>query len=104
MARVEPCDAIPVSPAPSARERCYSTGQGPFWELPRVWTMRDLRESSGLALRELGRRCGVASPTLSLIERGRLVPTAAEIAAIQFGLDLEDGSLSLRLLVVKEDV
>lgn len=64
--------------------------------------MRELREAAGLTLRELGRRCGLHSPTLSLIERGRLVPTDSELAAIAEGLGAEAGSLSVRLLVVQE--
>jgi transcriptional regulator with XRE-family HTH domain len=43
---------------------------------------RTLRLSAGLGLREVANLAGIPAPYLSQIETGRMVPTAAEAAAI----------------------
>lgn len=50
-----------------------------------LWAGR--RERLGVSIRRLARECGVAAPYLSLMERGRGIPTSDEYDRIIAALD-----------------
>lgn len=56
-------------------------------------TVRHLRASAGLTLRQLSERCSISTATLSKIERGELSPTYEKIAALAKGLAVDVGAL-----------
>ena len=66
---------------------------------PPLKTLRELRLDLGLTLPELADEAGISKATLSMIERGRVVATPAELATLSEQLDVE---LENRMQVVAE--
>lgn len=67
---------------------------------PPLRTMREIRVSADIGLRDLQERTGLDKSVLSQIERGRLSPTPHETAAISQALGV---TLELRLQLVHEE-
>lgn len=49
--------------------------------------LKQLRQSRGLSIRELGRRCGISHVSISLIERGRHSPSISSLKAVLDALE-----------------
>ncbi len=62
------------------------------------------RKARKLSQMTLARAAGINQPDLSMIERGRLVPTEAQLARIAAALDLPAGELLKEVVVVREAV
>lgn len=67
-------------------------------------TLRELRMARGITLRELAERSGVAAAIVSQVERGRLVATPGEAAALAVALGLEADGLVTRTMLVHEEL
>ena len=66
---------------------------------PPFKTLRELRLELGITLPELADEAGIPKATLSMIERGRVVATPAELALLSEQLDVK---LENRMQVVAE--
>ena len=66
---------------------------------PPLKTLRELRLDYGVTLPELADEAGISKATLSMIERGRIVATPAELALLAGVLEVE---LENRMQVVAE--
>lgn len=66
---------------------------------PPFKTLRELRLDAGITLPELADEAGISKATLSMIERGRVVATPAELALLSEQLDVR---LENRMQVVAE--
>lgn len=67
-------------------------------------SLRQLRLERGMSLRDLAEACGISRGMLSLVERGLLLTTRQEADAIAAVLELPDGSLVTRTLLVLEEL
>ncbi|MEV7801730.1 Scr1 family TA system antitoxin-like transcriptional regulator [Microbispora sp. NPDC088329] len=74
--------------------------QGRLRELGEL--LRRLRKDAGLTGKELARRAGVAQPTISRMETGRLLPTPETVERVSIALDLkQDARRELDTLFVR---
>lgn len=88
----------------AAGRKGYNPGAGASRGRAVPRTLRELRTSLGLSLRDLEARSGVSRATVSQIERGRLVATTGEADLIAEGLGLGAGSLATRTTLIYDEV
>lgn len=65
--------------------------------------LRELRVGRGVTLTELAERSGVATATLSQIERGRLLPEPRHVAALSTALDVPYEKWRIRFVLEVEE-